>query len=487
MFYDLFDYKQTPEDPIYKLILKNDAKYIKKPKIYGLFGKIAKKETQLKVPPNHILWGVSERNYDEAELVTTDWSNRDSFGALFLGMRGMGKSVLMRNILLDQMHERFGHYVFAIDPKQVDFSKIDRKQNDPTLIELLNKLGMRPKAYKVKRMIPKVMLFADEQPPPKTQVFVISMADIGSLSPQDQMNTISYLLGLKQFSPAGESLQRVLSQFNNAKLRPKELRNKRRSTKLFAQLIIEDIREQNIQRKSTQSEETLIKRRSSSTKLYFSFKDLIQNFAIGDPSRKNKLKVDFVKELVEKGVVVLVANLDMESERYSNVYIKVILSKLIKDVMAFRQNKTYELGRGMIDKPVVVAVDEADVLAPGDVKTKSPSRSMLLQLLTKYRYYGFSVLMATQDPKLIWNRIVKQCKYIVTPKVINDDQAKLLRERGVPDYTIDNVLRKLYAGDEKPVQWALIEPDTGDEPKLFYPIAPMTAIPKESDNPEDNE
>lgn len=472
----LFDIPEYEPKAWDELFMGNISRYVKKPSLYGKFGSIAEKKIKLKVPNDHILWGITSKNYDEGKLVTTPWIGQESFGMLILGMRGMGKSVLLRNILLDQIRSRFKHYVVAIDPKQVDFSKIHKRIQERKMIELLNKIGMQPQAYSVKRIIPKCLLFQGEDPPANVQQYMISIKNLRVLNPQSLLGDTLYMLSLIQASPTGEALQRVINMLNNPKLRPDNLRTRQVTTKTFFELIKSDILSQQNQRNESVEEGMDIRRRGqTSNALYFKFKERIEQSIIGDPTEKSGLKVDVVQELANNGVLVQLTNLDVDNERYTNLYVKTLLSEIIADVVSFRRR-----GLGRIDKPVVVAIDEADILAPNEQKRVSPVRRMILQLLTKYRYYGFSLFLVTQDPKMIWKYLVKQCKYILTPKIMNDDQAALIRERGVPEYQIE-MLRKMYAGDEKPVQWALIEPDVDAEPKIFYPVAPCTEIPKESE------
>lgn len=491
------------EEPLHKVLLGNCAKYIKKPSIYGKYGEIASKKLQLKIPPDHICWGITDKNYEEGQLVTTPWKNQESFGMLILGMRGSGKSVLLKNILLDQIHSRFGHYVLAVDPKQVDFKSIHKPMRERKLVDMLNTVGMQPMGFRCKRIIPRCLLFAGEKPPADAQPYMISITDFRCLTPQAQMNGLLYLLGLKQASAAGEAMQRVLNMLNNPKMRPEKVkistnptkfvypRDMKPSTELFLSLIVHDINSQDVQRREA-DEITGIKRRGgSSSQLYFRIKDRIEQFVIGDPNKSNKLKVDVVQELADNGVLVLITNLDLENERNANIYVKLVLNQIIADVVKFRQGTTSQdmnneitiksKSRGRIDRPVVVAIDEADILAPNDIKAQSPARATILQLLTKYRYYGFSLFLVTQDPALIYRRAVKQCSYILTPRIQNEDQAALIHERGVPEYLIEE-LRKLYAGSDKPVEWALLSPDSPQDTLIkFFPLPPGTEMVRENE------
>lgn len=482
----LIDPTPIEDEPLERILLGNCAKYVKKPSLYGKYGEIAEKMSQLNVPSDHICWGVTEKNYSEAKLVTTPWVNQESFGLLLLGMRGMGKSVMLRNILLDQIHARFGHYIIAVDPKQVDFSLIHKPIDNPKFIEMLSTIGMKPLRFNVGRIIPRFLVFPGEKPPSEAHPYMNSIKDFKTLNPTAQLKDLLYLLGLKQSSAPGEALQRVINMVNNPKMRPMQFRRSKVSTRLFYELVVHDIKNQDLSRREADEETGIKKRGASSTVLYYKLKDKIEQFVIGDPSIQNKLKVDPIQELVNNGILVLITNLDVDNERNLNIYVKILLNRVIADVIKFRQaSPQTDLNekiryRGRVDKPVVVAIDEADTLVPKDLKTASPARNTILQLLTKYRYYGFSLFLVTQDPALIWDRPVRQCKYILTPKIMNEDQASLIHQRGVPEHAIEQ-LRKLYAGDEKPVQWALIEPDSNDDPKIFYPLAPCTKIPSETE------
>ncbi len=469
--FDVPDDNDADDKHISEVILGKVSEYVKYPSIYGKFGKVAEEKGIHKLPEGELVWGVSSRNYDEAEFATTPFDGK-SFGALFLGRRGDGKSVELKNVAVDQIHARWGHYLVFFDPKQIDFLRLNRAMQEQKYIDILNKFGMKPRGYSVKHIIPQCLLFKGEEAPGKAQPFMLSAADFRTLDPQNQILDLLYLLKIPQNSASAEALQRVLTMFNDPRLRPKHLRVKMKPTEMFFRLVIHDIKNQSDERHTSQEEETDIKRRGGTNILYFKTKQLIESYVIGDPSGKNK--INLTEELVNHGILNILTNLD-ETERTKSIYMKIIINKILSSIIKFRQGRG-----GIIDKPVIFNMDEADTLIPAEIRAHSPCRRTALDLLTRYRHYGCSLFMVTQNPAQIWSRVVDQCKYIITSKVSTEATATLLKIRGMPEYAIEEA-RKLYAGDEKPMEFMIVEPDTYDEPKRFFPLPSCTQFVKEGD------
>jgi len=454
-----FESEPIPEKSTKEILYEPLSSCCYIPSIRGKYGDIIMPEMRSKIPAGHICLGLT--SYDEdAELVTIPY-NRQSFGMLIIGMRGSGKTQLAKTIGIDQIHGVYGQYLFGIDPKH-EYLNLDQPQDDPELIERLNRVGLRPQGYEPVYVMQRHLLKNNTGIPQRNKIrqFALQVKDFNVLNPALRIEMWCRFLNIKQASPAGQALRRVIYQ------RPRNIAH-------MLDLIEKDIRKQKMERGA----------RGTSYQLLSNFRDKIFNEELMD---HQKLRFDFPLELATNKIVFLEVELNME-EIVAQIGVRLALENLISDKQHNMNTSNKSKTRGFLDMPVCVFCDEIDVLAPSNELQGNmlgsrvpPARQAMRDILTKHRQLGFSLIGMTQKPNMVDRFILDQCSHILTTKLINPEQKAILAERGIPPSIIQEA-EKLEWDDLSPVkQWIHISPDTEHGIKIFYPLPPRSKIWRES-------
>jgi len=447
--------KSRTGKPIAEAFLGDMAKYTKKPSLRGVYNEIYIPEgyKKIEIPEGHILLGV--RDYESMEPVTLRWNGK-SFGLAVIMKRGAGKTQWVKTIALDQIHAIYGHYIIIVDPKN-EYFNINKPQDDPIGIDQLAKLGITPQGYDARYAIPTFLSETIETEGRMKKVYTITAADFNVLSYSTRLGLWMRFLGLAPGSPASHALMRVMH-------------GEPRNTKHMLELIEADIAEQTRERG----------KRGVSMDFLYKFREAVASEVLG---AKKEASFDFALELANNKIIALELALDTENQNQPimQTYAKIGMEAILQDRIAFiRPALRNKYRRGLLDKPIMFVVDEADILASNDARR--PTRSTLRAILTKYRQFGMSLVLITQEPTMIDKISVKQCNYIVTCKV-DESMYGILKARGIPQYMIDNDLMKLAWDDTAPTkQFCCLTPDTEEPLKIFYPIFPRSKIWKESES-----
>jgi len=389
------------------------------------------------------------------EPVTLRWNGK-SFGMAVIMKRGAGKTQWVKTIALDQIHAVFGHYIVIVDPKN-EYFNINKPQDDPVGIEQLAKLGLTPQGYDARYAIPTFLSDSIETEGRMKKVYKITAADFNVLSYSTRLGMWMRFLGLAPGSPASHALMRVMH-------------GEPRNTKHLFELIEKDVQEQTRDRG----------KRGVSMELLYKFRQALASEVLG---LKKEGSFDFAMELANNKIIALELALDTENQNQPilQTYGKIGMEAILQDRNAYvRPGLRNKYRRGLLDKPIMFVVDEADIIASNGIAR--PTRSTLRAMLTKYRQLGISVIFITQEPTMIDKISVKQCNFLVTCKV-DESMYGILKARGIPPYIIENDLKKLAWDDASPTkQFCCLTPDTEEPLKIFYPIFPRSKIWKESES-----
>lgn len=430
------------------------AKYTYKPSLRGAFNELYIPEgfKKIEIPKGHILLGV--RDYESMEPVTLAWNGK-RFGMAVIMKSGAGKTQFVKTIALDQLHAVYGQYIFIVDPKN-EYFNINIPQNDPAGIEQLAKLGITPQGYEARYAIPNFITETIETNRRDRKVYTISATDFNILPYSTKLGMWMRFLGIAPSTPASHALMRVMH-------------SDPRSTKQLCELIEQDIEEQKKEKG----------KRGVSMDLLYKVREKIASGFLG--IRKDA-SFDFAKELANHKIVALELALDTENQNQPilQTYAKIALESVLQDRIAYiRPALRDKYRKGLLDKPITFVIDEADIVASNDLKR--PTRSTIRAMLTKYRQFGISVILITQEPTMIDKVSVKQCNYIVTCKV-DESMFGILKARGIPSYIIENELMRLEWDDSQPTkQFCCLTPDTEEPLKIFRPIFPRSKIWQESE------
>jgi len=437
-----------------KILLADFAKYSKKPSLRGKYGEVFIPEDmkEISIPKGHLLLGVED--FESYEPVTLDWSDGKSFGMVVCMLRRAGKTQWVKTFALDQIHGDRGYYYFGIDPKN-EMTNVAEKQEDPRAITQFKKFGIKPTGYP--NACYAVPEFLARGTGIKTgngfYVYRINPTDFNVLGLPSRIKLWCRFLNVGQMSPAGMALRRVLNK------KPKD-------TLDMLNKVIEDIKDQEKERK----------KQSVSRDLLYKFRDRVDGGELGG----KRDSFDFEEKLANNKIVFLETAIDVEDESTLQTYIKIAAEKVIQSRVAFlKPDLRTRYIKGLLDRPIVTVMDEADTIVNNFVR--SPGRFAFRQMLTRYGQFGMTGIFITQEPNLLDRVILKQSKYVVTCKIMNEEQEKLLRDRGVPKWVIEEECKKLRWKDIEPVkQFVLIQPDSEEGLKKFFPIFPRSAIMQEN-------
>lgn len=454
-----FDSEQPPEKSVQEMLYESVSAHCYIPSIRGKYGEVIMPEMKSKIPPGHLCLGLT--SYDEdAELVTIPYDGR-SFGMLIIGMRGSGKTQLGKSIGIDQIHGVYNQYLFGIDPKH-EYLNLDEPQDSPELVQRLTRVGLKPQGYDPQYVMQRHLLKSNSGLPQRNKIrqFTLQVRDFSVLNQALRIEMWCRFLNIKQATPAGQALRRVIHE------------NPRNASHMV-ELIERDIRRQKIERGA----------RGTSYQLLSNFRDKIFNEELMD---HQKLRFDFSLELATSEIVFLEVELNMD-EIVAQIGVRLALENLIADRQHNMDSSNRSKTRGFLERPVCVFCDEIDVLAPSNELQGTmvgsrvpPARQAMRDILTKHRQLGFSLIGMTQKPNMVDRFILDQCSHILTTKTINPEQKAILAEKGIPPSIIQEA-NKLEWDDESPVkQWIHITPDTERGIKIFYPLPPRSKIWRES-------
>ena len=439
-----------------EVMLSGQALFNRKPSVYGRFGKVFKKQENVVIPRDQILLFTEDEDYENPIYLKTgdpDKGEFKSFAALVVAQKGSGKSGMVKT-WMDQLWMK-GIKFMCLEQKGFDFVTMNLPQEDPKGIECLGKFGMKPRSYSVAQAIPAFV--ADDYT--KATRYKLDVNDFTSLPKTVQLSTWCKFLDIKEMSPPGKALMRVLKMGTKDR-GPRDIREMVEFTKL-------DIERERAKRKEIKGSSQIV-----STGLLYMLEQKLGTDELGP-----KMPFNFVEKLAENDIVVMHTPFDSKNLISMNVYISIAINSIINDRNIYVKTNGKQ---GLMSRPICFVIEEADTLIGGE--DRNLAKYVLYQILARFRHIGCSAIFITQNAALIDRMFVRQCNYIASTQVNTEEQRQLLRMRGVPRWLIENKLTRLDWTTSKHVkEWFFLEPDKPGEVKTGYPIWPTNKLLKEGE------
>jgi hypothetical protein len=181
---------------------------------------------------------------------------------------------------------------------------------------------------------------------------------------------------------------------------------------------------------------------------------------------------NFVEALSRNDMLILHTPFDSKNISSMNTYISVAINQLITDRTTYIKTNHR---KGKMTQPIVVVVEEADALIAKGIDNLA--KHILYSIPARFRHIGISLILITQNPGLIDDKFVRLCNIVYTTQVNSEEQAKVLRLRGVPRFLIENKLKRLEWPPDFPVkEWGISDIEAVGEIKTGWPIWPTTKL-----------
>jgi len=394
------------------------------------------------VPKDELFLGFETPDFEDVVTIKIPKTSRCS---LTISQKGDGKSYLMWHIINDEWQRKTGWYVLRIDPQQ-EYLWSDRPVNTGKELKLLEKAGKKPIAPKIFFCSPE---FA-QLPYTRGKQARIGLNNIKNLlNTSEQVAVLADLLNISENDASYPSLFSIVKQG---------------IPDTYPQL-----------KKIIQNELLALKKtaegKTISTKFYSAIERLFLQNILTDNENKT---VDFASELATWGNMIIEVSRDIIKDKYSQIFVAQALKEIYASRMLYQVSRGKE---GVVNMPVIVSIDEADLLVPRNKQTFCAE--VITQLFTKGRKAGFSVNLITQDPTLLDNTAIKQVDWLFTTRVRDAQIAELVKNwTGADSRHIYDLFSNMDADRSRyPRQWGLLY--DGTDVKLFYPPYPSAQIARE--------
>lgn len=422
---------------------------------YGIIKKEKKEYPNLK--KNEILLGGLEKDYSAPAKY--EWDGKSERCIIF-GAPGSGKTQLL-TWLIEQKHVRYGMDVVIVSPKMNDYKYINSPQDKPELIAHQKKYGFTPQGMNSITVTPKFLGY-NERLGTKFTEYIPSINDFSSVDDATMISTFAEFFWVMPRTAEYRAMQRVL--INNKKLAE--------STKEFEEQIKKDIQQQMEGKVIEFSDQKRISGRSYfSTSFLLKFQEFVKANIIGDEQNFN-----FPEQLRKNGFLIYQITQFSQSLQKQSV-LSTIVKLMFLSLFADRMKVMATDGKdGILKRPIVVGVDEAQILAPRRYET--PARAVCRSLVIEQRLNGFHSYFATQNPLALDEIIQNESELLFMPRVENDKLIKLLRDKDIPEYVIQEAKSLRKKKGEIP-EWLMYNPFIEEKVIRFTPFIPLSKISEE--------
>lgn len=383
-------------------------------------------------PPEYVNIGKDEiflgfEPWDEEyeTKVTIPYPKNRRMTAIVCGGQGSGKTVFKDILAIDNLHHRFGHPILYFDFKD-DSSKLLKPNTNPYLVNILNKYKIKPKKYDFMSVSAKYMRL-DGRAKKAGNEITISLADFEEMDADVRIAMFCKILEIER----GEPAYAIISQIFSHEEIPLTLMD----------LAVE------IEKLTSNSEKKL-----KSDRILWKLDELINTRKLSDNH------FSYSKALKEKGMVVFEGTVADESIA-GDLMQGIFVNNAIYDVVGGRKH-------GTLDKIPYIVTEEANVVGgKGGL-----SSGILTALSTKYREIagkaGVGSIIITQFLHEIPDKIVSEAEYIFTPKMFNEKDIELIKNRGSDNYIFDEMH---YDPNAKPNTFAVFGRNGLTDYQLFNP------------------
>lgn len=364
-------------------------------------GYVEEKDTVV-VGNDEILLGASDRDYMDA--VTIPYSRKKRITIVVVGGQGSGKTVLARSLVFDNFVNRFHHPVWFGDPK-LDGHFLTEPNTNPAQIELLIRYGYRPRAYDIYFAVPEFMDMYGARGKEDGHEITLSMENFLNMDKDSAIAAISNVLSVKDDEPAFMIISQVMLSGNPP-----------RTIEEFWSRVQQIMSETGI--KSSRLEQkwdNLVKTKKISNR-YF----------------------NYAEKMMAHDAVVLegtVADEDSSEKMVQGIFI----NSAAHEIIAARTKAIRDPQHGVLKKIPILYLDEANTYA-GKGKI---SASVISSLSSKYRSInnmaGISSVVVSQFLHTLASEIVNQADIILTPKIVDDRDLQILKDRGSDVYVFDEM------------------------------------------------
>lgn len=431
------------------------------------------------VGKNELMLGCTDDTFTTPACIQYDGK---SFGMLIVAPKGVGKTQLIKHIGFSQMYIRFHYNLFIVDPRD-DYTNLNEPLKNPELVSRLLRFGIKPRAFEAKYYKP---AFANMQER-KGEEYIVTLKDFKSLDQGKRTEALGEYFNVDdKDSPASRALKAAFS-----KGVPETIDT------LFKK--ITDYKKDTLKERVKLAK--LAGASTGSKMISSAFERIIQEKVdqgiFGDDGHRiiretaeiegktvvtKAVKVygaHFAEDLSsgpDPKIVVLQTDLAAKTSHTYSCYVKMAIAQIWSDRYRYYTSEGRE---GIMSRPTFVLSDEADVLIPRAKYGYSPSGEQYIQLLSKGRPYGWGVICITQQPEMISQEFIRHTDYIVSTRVQSEHLIKILKERGLAEYQIEE-LRHLKYNKNSPVkEWFCTTSDPEKPYVIFTPVPPQVDIKTE--------
>lgn len=392
----------------------------KKPEEYVYLGK------------NELMWGASTRDFEDA--VVTEYNPNRRITIAICSGQGLGKSILVKNTAIDQLHYRYRHPILAIAPKPADFHRITQKNREHDFINLLAKYKITPKAYHAKFVVPKFMDLMGSYGKKSGNEITLCLKDLKQMDKDTRTAMMCKLLGDTKTADAGY--------------------------KVISGVMMRDDMPIDVDEFMERLDEEIQKYKSKPENVKTLFKNLI------DTGKISNEHFDYSREMVKHGIVVLEGSQASE-DTFQGLSQGIFVNSAINNVIYGRKS-------GVFKKIPIILMEEANNYANKNGGTCSAS---MTAISTQYREVGsqagISSIVVSQFLHELAPKIISEAEYIVCSKITNKLDLEILNKRDCDT----SVMWNLHSSfTEKPNEWVIYGRNGLDDHQTFFPLPTASSM-----------
>ena len=421
---------------------RNSSSQFKPVKKFNFFNLLQinrrQKDDFIGIPDDKILLGSSDRDYMDA--VTIPYSRKRRQTIIICGGNGSGKSVVARVLGIDQLHGRFGHPVFAVDPKG-DLHKLAMANEIAEFRRILYKFGINPKNY------------------PYAKYIAPEFSDLGTSWGKRDGNEVTLCL-------------RNIKNIENKDIRTATMMEIMKiSIDEPAFFIISEIMEMDdfpieYQEFRNAAKEIAERGGYKSERFFRSLDNLVNTRKLSDRY------FDYGRELMENELLIMEGSVTSKNLA-ENMSQGAIVNAAIYDIVNARINTIRNPEGGYMRKIPLIYMEEGDVFAgKGGL-----SAEVMTSLSTKYREIeevpGISTLIVVQFLHNLPEELVNEAEYILCPKLTNSKDKELLKDRDSDIYHMQDMY---FNPEDRPNEWICYGRNGWNDHRRFFPIMTCTKM-----------
>lgn len=381
------------------------------------------------VANDEILLGASTRDYEDAVVIPYPKNRRLTI--VIIGGQGSGKSILAKSIVYDNLHHRFGHPIFAIDPKK-DSQRIRFPNTNPEFNARLHEYGINAKGYPhAKYIVPKFIDLEDALGKITNGEVTLSLRDFLATDKDTRVALMASILQIKQEETGFAVINKLM------------MRDTPPTT-------IADFKCEMLKIMDVKS--------LKSSRLGWKFDDLVDTKKLSDDT------FEYGKELAKNKILIMEGTIsDEDTSEYMTQ--GVITNIAIHNIISERKKSNN--GNGCLNKIPVIFMDEASSFA-GKGKM---SAGIMTSLSTKYREInqkaGITSVVVSQFLHELAPKIVSEADYLIFPKINNANDIDILKVRPFDTYVLDNLH---FDPNDRPNEWIVSGRNGIEDWQSFFPL-----------------